>query len=97
MSILAEEAALPFLAHMKESSGRAIIVVKQDIAVTILVRRIYACVCVSVEICPGHNSYIYAWISKLFDPVGVLEEEKCHLKHFLGRLKVKVTLECHIN
>ena len=46
----------------------------------------------------GHNSYIYAWISKLFDTVVVLEEEKCHLKHFfLGRLKVKVTLEGHIN
>ena len=27
----------------------------------------------------------------------ILEEEKCHLKHFLGRLKVKVTLEGHIN
>ena len=25
--------------------------------------------------------YIYAWISKLFDTVVVLEEEKCHLKH----------------
>ena len=24
-------------------------------------------------------------------------EEKCHLKHFLGRLTVKVTLEGHIN
>ena len=46
MGILAEEAALPFLAHMKESSGRAIIVVKQDIAVTILVRLICVlCVC----------------------------------------------------
>ena len=33
----------------------------------------------------------------LFDIVVVLEEEKCHLKHFLGRLKVKVTLEGHIN
>ena len=37
------------------------------------------------------------WISNLFDTVVVLEEEKCHLKHFLGRLKVKVTLEGHIN
>ena len=27
----------------------------------------------------------------------VLEEEKCHLKYFLGRLNVKVTLEGHIN
>ena len=51
----------------------------------------------SVQICPGHNSYIYAWISKLFDTVVVLEEEKCHLKHFLGRLNGKVTLEGHIN
>ena len=51
----------------------------------------------SVRICPGHNSYMYAWISKLFDTVVVLGEEKCHLKHFLGRLKVKVTLGGHIN
>ena len=51
----------------------------------------------SVRICPGHNSYIYAWFSNLFDTAVVLEEEKCHLKHFLGRLKVKVTLEGHIN
>ena len=51
----------------------------------------------SVRICPGHNSYIYVWISNLFDTAVVLEEEKCHLKHFLGRLKVKVTLEGHIN
>ena len=51
----------------------------------------------SVRICPGHNSYIYAWISKLFDKVVVLGEEKCCLKHILGRLKVQVTLECHIN
>ena len=52
---------------------------------------------VSVQICLGHNFYIYAWISKLFGTVVVLEEEKCHLKHFLGRLKAKVTLEGHIN
>ena len=50
-----------------------------------------------VRISLGHNSYIYAWISKLFDTVAVLGEEKCHLKPFLGRLKVKVTLEGHIN
>ena len=29
--------------------------------------------------------------SSSFCTVVVLEEEKCHLKHFLGRLKVKVT------
>ena len=51
----------------------------------------------SVRICPGHNSSIYAWISKLFDTVVVLGEEKCYLKHILGRLKVKVILEGHIN
>ena len=34
------------------------------------------------EACPGHNLCIYAWISKLFCTVVVLEEEKCHLKHF---------------
>ena len=51
----------------------------------------------SVWICLGHNTYIYGWISKLFDTVVVLEEEKCHLNIFIGRLKVKVTLEDHIN
>ena len=56
----------------------------------------YVQVRASVRICPGHNSYICAWISKLFDTVVVLGEEKCCLKHFLGRLKVKVTLEGHI-
>ena len=67
--------------------------VKGDVAVTILLRYM----CVSVQICLGHNSYMYGWISKLFDTVVVLEEEKCHLKYFLGRLKVKVTFEGHIN
>ena len=40
---------------------------------------------------------IYARISKLFYTAVVLGEGKCHLKHFLDRLKVKVTLEGHIN
>ena len=65
----------------------------------------HACMCACVlecmgqfiQICLGKNSYIYAWISKYFDSFVVLEEEKCHLKHFLVRLKVKVTLEGHIN
>ena len=35
--------------------------------------------------------YNNAWISKQFGTVVALEEEKCHLKQFLGRLKVKVT------
>ena len=30
---------------------------------------------------------------KIFDTVVVLEEKKCHLKHFLGRLKVKSHLK----
>ena len=61
--------------------------------------RVYvrACVCASVRICPGHNSYIYAWISKLFDTFVVHKKEKCRLKHFLGRMKVKVTLDGHMN
>ena len=63
---------------------------KRDIIVTILVR-ICACVSASVRICPNHNLYNNAWISKQFGTVVALEEEKCHLKHFLGRLKVKVT------
>ena len=53
--------------------------VKQDIPVTIFVRCM--CVHVCIWICLGHNSYIYAWIYKLFGTVVVLEE-KCHLKHF---------------
>ena len=66
---------------------------KRVIVVTILVR----CMCVrqcfraSVQICPDHNLYNNAWISKQFGTVVALEEEKCRLKHFLGRLKVKVT------
>ena len=66
--------------------------VKRDIAVTILLRCMcmrvcmYACLRMSIRICLGHNSYIYAWTSKLFDTVVVL----------FGRLKVKVTLEGHI-
>ena len=57
-----------------------------------------ACVRSSVRIYQGHNSYVYVWISKLFDTVFDLEEEKFHLKYFfLSRLKVKVTLEGHIN
>ena len=39
--------------------------VKRVIAVTILLRCIKGCA--SVRICLGHNTYIYAWISKLFD------------------------------
>ena len=73
--------------------------VKRDIAVTILLRCIYmrvcmhACLRMSIRVCLGHNSYIHEWISKLFYTVFVLGEEKCNLKHCLGRLKVKVTLE----
>ena len=50
---------------------------ERDIAVTILLKCMCVLVCmrVSVRICLGHNSYIYAWISKLFDTVIVLEEE----------------------
>ena len=57
----------------------------------------HACLCMSILICLGHNSYIYAWISKLFNTIVVFGEEQCHLKHFLDRLKVKVTLDGHIN
>ena len=77
--------------------------VKRDIADTILLRCMcvrvcmHACLCMSIRICLGHYSYIYVWISKLFNTIVVLGEEKCHLKHFLGRLKVKVTLEGDIN
>ena len=49
--------------------------------------------CAPFRLCLDHNSYIYGWISKLYDTVVVLEEDKCHFKHFLGRLKVKVTVE----
>ena len=52
---------------------------------------------VRVSVCPDCKSNIYAWISNLFGTVVVLEEDKCHLKQFLGRLKVRVTLEGHVN
>ena len=32
-------------------------------------------VCASIQIGPGHYSYIYGWISKLFDTAIVFEEE----------------------
>ena len=57
----------------------------------------HACLRMSVWICLGHNSFIYARISKLYNTVFVLDEEWCPLKYFLGKLKVKVTLEGHIN
>ena len=62
---------------------------KRDIVVTILVQCMS--VCASVRICPDHNLYNNAWISKQFGTVVALEEEQCHLKTFSGRLKVKVT------
>ena len=63
--------------------------VKQDIAVTILLRcmcvRVGGCMCggvhVCIRICWGHNSYIYDGFQNYFNTVVVLEEEKCHLKH----------------
>ena len=63
---------------------------KLDIVVTVLV---VVCVCIraSVQICPDHNLYNNAWISKQFGTVVALEEDKCHLKHFLGSFKIKVT------
>ena len=51
---------------------------------------IIASVCASIRICPDHNLYNNAWISKQCGTVVTLEEEKCYLKFFLGRLKVKV-------
>ena len=58
---------------------------KRDIVVTILVRCmcVRPCVPASVRICPDHNVYNNAWISKQCGTVVALEEEKCHLKHFL--------------
>ena len=57
---------------------------KRDIVVTILVRCIcmHPCILASIQICPDHNLYNNAWISKQFDIFVALEEEKCHLKHF---------------
>ena len=57
------------------------LVVKRDIAVTILLRCMcvrvcmHACLRMSIRICLGHNSYINAWISKVFNTVFVLEEK----------------------
>ena len=52
---------------------------------------VHQCVHGSVRICPDHDLYNNAWISKQVGTVVALEEEKYHLKHFLGMLKVKVT------
>ena len=41
---------------------------------------VYVCAC--IQISPGPDFYIHAWISKKFGTVVVLAEEKCHLKHF---------------
>ena len=55
--------------------------VKRDIAVTILLRCMcvrvcmHACLRMSTRISLGHNSYIYALISKLFNTFLVLEKE----------------------
>ena len=58
---------------------------KRDIVVTILVRCmcVHQCIHASVRICPDHNLYNNACISKEFGTVVALEEEKCHLKHFI--------------
>ena len=55
---------------------------KRDIVVTIFVRCMCMrpCISASVRICPDHNLYSNAWISKQFGTVLALEEEKCHLK-----------------
>ena len=57
---------------------------KRDIVFTIFVWCICVrpCISESVRLCPDHNLYIYAWISKQFVTVVAFEEEKCHLKHF---------------
>ena len=57
---------------------------KRDIAVTILLGGMCVGMCVraSARICLGHNSCIYALISKLFDISVFLEEENYHFKHF---------------
>ena len=59
---------------------------KRDIVDTILVwcMCVSPCASVSVRICPDHNLYTYAWISKQFGTVVALEEEKCHLKKFFS-------------
>ena len=48
------------------------------VVVTILV----PCLRASVRICPDHDLYIYAWISKQFGTVVALEEEMFHLNNF---------------
>ena len=51
----------------------------------------------SVRICLGHYFYIFAWISRLFGTVVVLEEKKRHLKHYLKSVEVKVTFDAYNN
>ena len=62
------------------------------------------CVRASVRICPDHNLYKNARISKHFGTVVALEEEKCHLKHFRlvkgqghrGQIKVKMVINMYL-
>ena len=60
-----------------------------------------ACISASIRICPDHNLYNNARISKQFGTVVALEEEKCPLKHFLryvegqshrGQIEVKMVI-----
>ena len=54
---------------------------ERDIVVTTSVQ----CMCVhaSVRICPGHNLYIYAWISNIIWHSSSPEEQERHMNHFL--------------
>ena len=58
----------------------SLLVVKGDIAVTILLR----CSCVHVCVRPDLSGpqLLHLWMYFKIDTVVVFEEEKCHLKHF---------------
>ena len=58
---------------------------KQDIVVTILAwcMSVHPCIHASVRICPDHNLYNNAWISKQFGTVVALEEESIGVIFFL--------------
>ena len=43
------------------------------------------------QACPDHNSYIYAWISKIILHSCYPQRGEVLFETFLGRLKVKVT------
>ena len=50
----------------------------------------HSCTRLSVQICPDHNDYIYAWISKSYRTIVFLMSRCFILRFYLDSSKVKV-------